>query len=249
MATYGRPSSYDASCTAVAGEERFSAPRMLPPRSAMAITGLVLGIVGLITSVIPIVNNLSFVLGVVGVVFAGIGLAACFRGTRSGKALAIAALVLSIVTIVAVLATQAAMSAAIDQAQKSLEGPAATTEASNLALGSSVTLDNGLVVTVESVTGGFQTYSGNPITEVRVNYRNDGTSEASFNMFDWKAQDAQGVLDSATLFMDSTDPLNSGTLVPGGSVSGAVYFDGDVAKVCYYASLMANGAAATWNVA
>lgn len=241
------------------------------PHSAMAIAGLVLGILGLLTSFLPIINNFSFILGVLGLVFAAVGMTGCLRGKRSGKAMAIAALVLNILTVVVVLASQAAMSAAIDEAQKSLEGAAAVSstaasvsvagqssanqpaEASSsttdLPLGTEVTLSSGLVVAVDSVTGGLQDYDGSPVTEIRVTYRNDGTADASFNMLDWKVQDTQGVVDSATIFLDGTDNLNSGTLVPGGTASGTVYFDGDAAKVLYYSSLFSSSAAATWAVA
>ena len=40
------------------------------PRSAMAVASLVLGIVALVTSILPIINNLSFLLAILGIVFA-----------------------------------------------------------------------------------------------------------------------------------------------------------------------------------
>lgn len=256
--------------TDVSYSPRAAMPQPLP-HSAMAIAGLVLGILGLLTSFLPIINNFSFILGVLGLVFAGVGMTGCLRGKRTGKAMAIAALVLNILTVVVVLASQAAMSAAIDGAQKALEGAAAVSSTAaavsatdqpstgqsadasfsttDLPLGTEVALSNGLVVSVDSVTGGLQNYDGSPVTEVCVTYRNDGAADTSFNMLDWKVQDAQGVVDSATIFLDGTDNLNSGTLVPGGTVSGTVYFDGDAAKVLYYSSLFSSSAAATWAVA
>lgn len=33
---------------------------------------------------------------------------------------------------------------------------------------------------------------GTPITQVSVTYQNNGNSQASFNPYDWKAEDAQG---------------------------------------------------------
>ena len=38
-------------------------------KSGFATAGLVLGIIGICTSFIPIVNNLSFVLGLIGILF------------------------------------------------------------------------------------------------------------------------------------------------------------------------------------
>lgn len=253
MTTYDCPQPQPADANY---SPRAAIPQPLP-HSAMAIAGLVLGIIGLLTSFLPIVNNISFILGILGLVFAAVGMTGCLRGKRTGKAMAIAALVLNILTVAVVLASQAAMSAAIDGAQKALEGAAAvsstaagaSSSTTDLPLGTEVTLSNGLVISVDSVTGGLQDYDGSSVTEIRVTYRNDGAADASFNMLDWKVQDAQGVVDSATIFLEGTDNLNSGTLVPGGTVGGTVYFDGDAVKVLYYSSLFSSNAAATWDVA
>lgn len=89
----------------------FKAP---PSKSAMAITALVLGIIALITSFLPIINNLSFVLVVLGVIFSIVGLVGISRGKKSGKGIAIAALVICVLSGVIVLATQSMYSAALD---------------------------------------------------------------------------------------------------------------------------------------
>lgn len=91
----------------------FKAP---PSKSAMAITALVLGIIALITSFLPIINNLSFVLVILGVIFSIVGLVGISRGKKSGKGIAIAALVICILSCVIVMATQSMYSAALDQA-------------------------------------------------------------------------------------------------------------------------------------
>ncbi len=269
MTTYDSPQPQPQPQSTDAGYARAAVPAPVP-HSAMAIAGLVLGIIGLLTSFLPIVNNISFILGILGLVFAAVGMAGCLRGKRTGKAMAIAALVLNILTVVVVLASQAAMSAAIDGAQKALEGAAAvsstavavstagqsstdqpadaSSSTTDLPLGTEVTLSNDLVISVDSVTNGLQDYDGSPVSEIRVTYRNDGTADASFNMIDWKVQDTQGVVDSATIYLEGTDELHSGTLVPGGTVSGTVYFDGDAVKVLYYSSLFSSSAAATWVV-
>ena len=39
---------------------------------------------------------------------------------------------------------------------------------------------------------------------------------------------------SEAFYTEGTDNLQSGDLAPGGSVSGNVYFDGDIVKVYYY---------------
>lgn len=93
------------------------------PKTAMGITSLVLGIIALLTSFIPIVNNGSAVLGVLGVIFGVVGLISCARGKRTGKGIAIAALVVNIVAFAIVLGTQSMFVAAFDEATS---GPAAT---------------------------------------------------------------------------------------------------------------------------
>lgn len=87
-----------------------------PAKSGMAIAGFVLGIIALLTSFLPIINNLSFLLALLGLIFAIVGFVGIQKGKKSGKGLAIAALVICIVSGVVVLATQSAYSNALNQA-------------------------------------------------------------------------------------------------------------------------------------
>ena len=252
-----------------------SAPSASAPRSAMAVAGLVLGIVALATSFVPIVNNASFFIALLGAVFAVVGIVAAVRGTRTGKGMAIAALVVSAVAVAVVLATQSLYGAAIDAAVDELsEGPAVTgvssaastgdaaagavsgaasdaprASSTDLAVGSAVELEGGLSVSVDSVQAGLVNYDGSAVTGVRVTYTNGGDGEASFNTLDWKGQDAQGVQQYTTYYDGAEDELDSGTLAPGGTASGMLYFDGDLSKVLYYASLLSSSATASWTVA
>ena len=66
-------------------------------KSGMAIAGLILGIIALITSWMPFLNNMSFFIALVGVVLAIVGVVSTVKGTHSGKALAIVAIVINIV--------------------------------------------------------------------------------------------------------------------------------------------------------
>lgn len=88
--------------------------------SGMAIAGLVLGILAAVSSWIPIINNFSFILAVIGLVFAIVGVVGTVRGKKAGKGIAIAALVINLVAAGVVLAMQSAMSAAIDDATSGL---------------------------------------------------------------------------------------------------------------------------------
>jgi hypothetical protein len=84
------------------------APPGPPPAqgSGLAIASMVLGIIALLLSWVPIINNLAAVLGLVGL---GLGIPALIRarrGTGAGTGLAITGLVTSVLAIVIVILTQ-----------------------------------------------------------------------------------------------------------------------------------------------
>ncbi len=145
--------------------------------SGLAIAGLVVAGIALLTSFIPIVNNASFVFGLIGAVFAIVGIVQTGKGKRRGRGLAVAGLVIAVLSVVIVLVTQSMYSAAIDSvtngaqptdASSSSAAPAASTDAasssassadySNMAPGQSVDLDNGLSVSVDKVEAGLSNY-------------------------------------------------------------------------------------------
>lgn len=125
---------------------------------------------------------------------------------------------------------------------------AVTADYSNMAVGDSITLDNGLVVSVDSVKSGLQNYDGSDVTAVTVTYTNNGSSNASFNSYDWKAEDANGAQRDTTYYSDASDELNYGDLSSGGTVTGTVYFDSPIVKVHYYSSMLSNSSTAAWAV-
>lgn len=236
-------------------------------RSGLAIAGLVLGIIALLTSLLPIINNMSFFAALVGAVLAIIGLVACMRGKRAGKGLAIAAVVVNVISIVAVIASQGMYSAAIDDA---MNGPQAVQESQDedaaednaneskpddsagekkLAVGASVELSNGMTVSVDEIVPGLTNFDGATLTGVRVTYVNSSDEALSFNSYDWKGESASGVQSDATYYSEATEELSYGDLSAGGTVSGYVYFEGDLSNVLYFSSPFADGPAATWGVA
>lgn len=91
------------------------------PVSVCGIVGIVLAVVALITSPMPIINNGSFILGLIGVVFAIIGLVGAIKGKKGGKVVSIIGLALAVVACAVVLVTQSMYSAALDQAQSNLD--------------------------------------------------------------------------------------------------------------------------------
>ena len=221
------------------------------PRSAASIVGLVLGILAIIISWVPIVNNFAFVIGAIGVVFAVVGLVGVLRGKRAGKALAIAAVVVNVLSIVIVLGTQSMYSAALDDAAN---GPAATGTSSgeeqttDLAVGTTVTLENGLTVCVDSVQTDLVNFDDTSVIGVQITYTNTGEESVDYNPFDWKGEDANGAQESYTYYADAENELSSGTLAAGGTVTGNLYFEGDTVKVVYFASMIADEPAASWTL-
>lgn len=85
-------------------------------KSGLATAGFVLGIIGVVLSFIPIINNAAFVLGVLSLIF---GIVSLIK--KAGKGKAIVATILGILSIVITLMMQSAASNAIDEAGKELD--------------------------------------------------------------------------------------------------------------------------------
>ena len=86
------------------------------------ITGIVFGVLALVLSFIPIINNLAAILGVVGAVLALVGLVGTIRGKKKGKAIAVVAVVLSVLSIIITLGMQSAASKAFDDSIATAKG-------------------------------------------------------------------------------------------------------------------------------
>lgn len=234
-------------------------------KSALGIAGFVLGLIALCTSFLPIINNFSAFLAVLGLVFAVIGTVSCVRGKKSGKGLTIAGLIICIVSLVVVFATQNMYVKAIDEAtsgasvtstsqsSSSSSSDNGSQAAGDLPVGTTASLSNGLEVTVNSVTSGLANYNGEEFTSVTVTYTNTGSDTLSFNTYDWKAQDSQGAQRSATFEVggdaaDSSARLDSGSLAAKGNVTGVLEFDGQISKVIYSPSFISDKNNVTWVV-
>lgn len=207
----------------------------------------------------PIINNFSFILALVGFILAIVGIVGTKKGKgKKGRGLAVAALIINIVSIVLVLVTQSLFVAALNSVVEGPQPVASTTQQgsaqgaqadySSMNVGESVTLENGMTITVTSVRTGLADYSGSPITEVTVSYSNGGKNNESFNPYDWKVEDANGVLDYQTFMLGAENELTSGQLSPGGSVSGNIYFKGDAKKIYYYNTIMQSSSNICWIV-
>lgn len=118
----------------------------------------------------------------------------------------------------------------------------------NLVVGTTVNLPDGLSVAVDSVEPGLTNFDGSAMTGVHVTYTNNGDDGASYNVYDWKGEDANGAQQSSGYYSDGSDELSSGTLAKGGTVSGNVYFKGDLARVLYFGNLLEKTATASWSL-
>lgn len=236
------------------------------PKSIMGIVGLVFAIVAAASSFMPIINNISFFVALVSAVLSAIALLACLKGKKSGKGIAIAGIVVSVASIAIVMMTQSAYSAAIDDAvkgpdvanvsqggepqakddSKSADG---TADYVDLKVGSTVELESGLSVTVDSVDASLVNYDGSPIVGVQVTYANGSDASADFNTYDWKGEDSQGARENVVYYSEADNELGSGSLAAGGTKTGMLYFKEGTVKALYFASILSDEESASWQIA
>lgn len=165
--------------------------------SGLAAAGMVLGIIGVVLSFIPIINNIAFFIGILALIFGIIGIV-----KKAGKGKAIAGIVLGILSIVITLAMQSTVSDAIDETSKELDKITGNSTEEVLKTEANVTLgdlqiskdeygltDSKMVVTVKNITDKKKSYSlhieavdanGNRIDEDYV-YANDLSAGQSQN--------------------------------------------------------------------
>ena len=79
-------------------------------KNGFCVTALVLGIIAIATSFVPIINNLSFILGLIGLVFAIIALK-----QKAPKGKTVTGLVLCVLSMVITLAVQSSISKQFDE--------------------------------------------------------------------------------------------------------------------------------------
>lgn len=128
------PDAYDRARNAPASARRATARQ---GTSGLAIASLVLGIIGIVLSFVPIINNAEFILGIIGLVLGIIGIVKTGRNSvRGGRVLAIVGTILSILAIVITLGMQYAASKALDDIAKgNVNADAETVELSVTATG------------------------------------------------------------------------------------------------------------------
>lgn len=127
------PPSYGSPPGPPSGQPPFGPPSFGPPPTkkgaGLAIASMVLGILALLLSWIPIINNVAAILAVVGLALGIPALIKARRGTAGGTGMAITGLVTSVLAIVLVIVTQLLFVKALDEAGVSLEQAIADVEA------------------------------------------------------------------------------------------------------------------------
>lgn len=122
-------------------------------------------------------------------------------------------------------------------------------QTTDLAVGTAITTSDNLTVVVDSVQAGLTNFDGSVMTGIHVTYTNNGSEGASYNVYDWKGEDANGAQQNQGYYSEGSEELQSGTLAAGGSVAGNIYFDGDIKKALYFGNMFEKTATASWILA
>ncbi|MBP2370238.1 DUF4352 domain-containing protein [Pseudonocardia parietis] len=237
------------------------------PRNGFGITALVLALIGLVFGLIPFTGFIALILGALAVLFGLLGWARTRRGTANnpkmsavGTALGAIAVALGIWGIVIVFQATDQLVQDLDQAVNPapgviapvdgaapVEAPVEDASIPEAPAGQTVSVGP-LDVTAADLKLLTDEFTDDQLCSA-VEYRNVGNGTASYNSFDWKLQDPNGVIHSSGIPFGAESPLNSGQLAPGGTVSGDVCFDASASgayQLQYASSMMAATPQATW---
>ena len=146
-------------------------------KSGFATAGLVLGIIGICTSIIPIINNLSFILGIIGAIFAIISLI-----KKASKGQAVAGVILCVLAMIITINSQKALSDSLNEVSANLDKATGSNTEQILENDANVEL------------GKFETTKdsyGMTDTKLNVKVTNKNTEKKSFS-FHIEAVDATG---------------------------------------------------------
>ena len=192
------------------------------PKSIAAIVGLILGIIALVLSAMPIINNFAFILGVVGLIFGIVGVVGTRDKKKSGKGMAVASVIIAALACVIVLASQAVYSAARDEAGAQLDK--ATGDATEEILGSEVDVtlgdltmkkgsygmvESSMPITVKNLTDESHSYQ---IQVEAVNASGDRITQDYAYMNDLAAGQSQTVKAFTHVSSDEYDAMKKATV-------------------------------------
>lgn len=193
-------------------------------KSALAITGLVVGVVALATSFMPIINNVSFFVALLGAALSVCGLVATVKRTRDGKALAIAGLIVSLIAAVVVLASQSFYTAALDDAFSGSSTPQSDpAQADDVRQASQPdpTADSAsskYAVTIDGCELGSD-YSGEPAVIISYTFTNNSSEDEAFSYVISDKCFQNGVQLEAAIMTDIDSSRSLSAVKPGASIS------------------------------
>ncbi|MFR1777853.1 MAG: DUF4190 domain-containing protein [Clostridia bacterium] len=145
-------------------------------KSGLCTAGLVLGILGVCTSIIPIINNLSFLMGILAVIFGLVSI------KKSSKGKMIATVILGILAIAITLNVQKATSDALNEVSANLDK--ASGNSTEAVLANDVNVELG---TFEATEGAY----GITETKLPVKVTNKTNEKKSFTI-QVEATDSEG---------------------------------------------------------
>ncbi len=218
-----------------------------PTKNGVGIASLVLGIIAIIFSYVPLIHLLSGVLAVIGLILGIVGIVQISK-MHGSKAFSVVAIILNIIALIVVISTGAAYTEALNAVNEGAQPASKEVSTLNLKVGESAKLDNGLVLTLDSVERSVSVQNHEEkFTAATVTIKNEGTEKQPFNPIDWRSVSAEGVESGAELVISEENKLEAGDLQPGGKVTGTLYFKSDAAKISYVSGFKST-TAASWDL-
>jgi hypothetical protein len=239
----------------------WSPPPPKPPSNGFGTAALVLGIVGLVLSFIPFIGILAWPLVIIGLILGVVGIVRAGRGVANNRGVAIAGVACSAGGLIVCFAWVSLLGSLADSSSSTRTASAMNTSPT----GSYVPLTDPAPAlrteygVGESVDVDGLLISAGPLSKARglkqgvlcsmVSYQNNTGEVVNYNgLFDWKLQTPDNVIEQVQVFGGDRH-LSSGELAPNGKVAGNVCFDNPAMKGDYYVihdELLGSGADIRW---
>ncbi len=182
-----------------------------------------------------ILSIIGFVIGVVGLVMT--------KKANGKTGYSVLSLVFNSIAFILVIVTQFVY---LDLLYDYYDGPqaiSAETPVVELSLGQTAHLQNGLDVRHGISGDSFDSQ----LISVHVTIENESSNNRTFGSNNWEAIGKNGVISNSVFISQSSNRLDHGTFLPGGKVSGDMYFKNDTVQIAYVAG-HDNRIAATWDI-
>ena len=216
-------------------------------KNGLSITSLVLGILALIGSWLPVIQLISIILAVVGLIFGIVAIVNIVKANGK-KSFTIISIIINVSAVLIVFLTFPFYARAMIETNDGPQAHSNNGSALNLEVGQTATLGNGLTLTVEDFERDIpDKYLDKRYTAVTVTIENDSTERQSFSPMDWESINANGVVSMHELVVDRENSLEGGQFMPGGKVTGNIYFKNDTVKIAYVNGY-SNTVIASWDI-